>query len=51
MADETNRIEVLEAEIKSMTDTQKNLIGLVQKLALIQANFSEAGFLLPGQVA
>ena len=44
MADETNRIEVLEAEIKSMTDTQKNLIGLVQKLASIQANLSEAGF-------
>lgn len=44
MAEETNRIEVLEAEIKSMMDTQKNLVGLVQKLALIQANLSEAGF-------
>jgi hypothetical protein len=44
VAEETNRIEVLEAEIKSMMDTQKNLVGLVQKLVLIQANLSEAGF-------
>ena len=44
MAEETNRIEILEAEIKSMTDTQKNHVGLVQKLASIQANLSEAGF-------
>jgi len=44
MADATNKIQLLEAQITAATDTYKNVAGLVEKLAKIQAALMESGF-------
>lgn len=42
MADAINKVTVLDEQITAATDTHKNLAGLVEKLAKVQAALMEA---------
>lgn len=43
MADAINKVTVLDEQVTAVTDTHKNLAGLVEKLARVQAALMEAG--------
>lgn len=43
MADATDKLRTLEEQITAVNDTHKNLTGLVEKLAKVQAALMESG--------
>ena len=43
MAEQRDPIDVVEAQLKAITDTHTNLAGLIQKTSRIQAELTEAG--------
>jgi hypothetical protein len=44
MSDETKSIEALEAQMTAITDTHRNIAGLIEKVSRIQAELATAGF-------
>ena len=44
MSEESNPIEVLEAQMTAIEDTNSNLTGLVEKVARIQSDLLTGGF-------
>lgn len=44
MSEEPKSVEVLEAHITAILDTQKNVTGLIEKVSRVQAELSGAGF-------
>jgi hypothetical protein len=44
MSEESSPIDVLEAQITALTDTHKNLAGLIEKTARIQSDLLSARF-------
>ena len=44
MSEESKPVDVLEAQITAISDTQKNLTGLIGKAARVQSELLSAGF-------
>lgn len=44
MSEESNPVDVLEAQITAISDTHSNLAGLIEKAARIQSELLSAGF-------
>lgn len=44
MPEESEPVDVLEAQITAMTDTRTNLTGLIEKLVRIQSELQSGGF-------
>ena len=44
MSEEPKPIDVLEAQITAISDTQKNLTGLIEKAVRVQSELLSAGF-------
>ncbi len=44
MSEEPKSIVVLEAQSTAISDTHKNIIGLIEKVSRVQAELSAAGF-------
>ena len=44
MSNQTDAINVLESQITEISDTQKNLVGLIEKTTRVQTELMTAGF-------